>query len=362
MIVYGFLSGLLLFYSVLMRYCNLKTFQALTIAFISLLSIIIGYRYPSIGTDTENYIEFFNSVPSELSYSFVFGNGSPLFQIVIFFLAKIGATPSFFLFVCSFILNILLFNCSRKLSSLGPFFFLVFVCSFTYFLLSLNILRQGLAVIAFLNFVIYKESNNQKLSYGYLFLSLLFHPSSILIFLIYFIVGKFKFNFILATAVIASSLTVSVLGLDIASVLINLIKFINIMPNIVYRLEYYVTGYDVAGSVVGVGYLVTCSIALISLFLSEKIRENEVNILGFNGLFDKSLSLTFVNVLIYPILAPYAALSRLSFYFYPFEMLLFCLIVSCLFSKKSIKTFVISFIAFVLYLKAVVSGVSYGFL
>ncbi|ENO1850496.1 EpsG family protein [Vibrio vulnificus] len=362
MMIYSFILFLILFFFAVAFFCDTKTTQRITVFLLFIISIFIGFRDVNIGTDTENYINFFNEIPNDVNESFFFSNGSPLFQGLIFLSHALGLTASGALFVCSVIINVILLCASARIKKVGPYFLLVFLTSFSYFLLSLNILRQGLAVVSFLLFVLMNTKRNNTSSYMWMVVSILFHPSSIIAIFIYFLSFRLSMSLSKAVSFILVGLVISIFDIDVVSSMLSVIKLINVMPNITYRLEYYLTDYDVKGSVVGVGYFVTCAIGFVCLIYEKRLNLFSREFLDNEKLAKVSISLVFVNVILYPIWAPYAAISRLSFYFYPFEMLLFCILVFSSFKDKGLRVFIFVITTLLLYSKSILAGIAFGFL
>ncbi|MFL0976423.1 EpsG family protein [Vibrio parahaemolyticus] len=362
MIIYSFIPFLILFFFTIVFLCDVKVSQWVTAFVLFTISILIGFRDIGIGTDTENYINFFNEIPSNIDERFFFSNGSPLFQLLFYFSHTLGFTASSALFICTMTLNSILLYVSIRVKNIGPFFILIFLTSFSYVLISLNILRQGLAIVSFLLFVLMNTRRTNTSSYIWMIVSILFHPSSIIAIIIYFIAYRLTISISKAIFIILLSLTISIFHIDVASYALSVVKLINIMPNIVYRIEFYLTEYDVRGSVVGVGYFVTCVIGFTSLFFKKRLNNFTSCYLSNEKLVNTSIALTFINITLYPIWAPYAAISRLSFYFYPFEMLLFCILVFSFVKDKGLRFFIFIITTLLLYLKSIIAGITFGFL
>ncbi|MEY0727003.1 EpsG family protein [Providencia rettgeri] len=362
MIVYYFLFCVIPIFSVISYACNYKASNKISIFILLIISVIIGYRESHIGTDTENYIEFYINTPNNLSYDYLFNNGSPLFQIILFIFKKFDISTSIVLFFISSIFNVFFYLTLNKLNKISPSYFLIFITSLTYLLLSLNIIRQGLAVITFTLFVFSNSINPRKENYIFLVLSILFHPSAIFGFIVYFLFKKINLTTIKALLIIITSLAIISLNIDIPTYILSILKSINIMPNLIHRIEFYITDYNVEGSNIGIGYISTCIIGIISLLYKEKLEILALELYGRKNIVRTSINFVFINIAIYPILAPLAALARFSFYFYAFEIFLFCLLNQLIFKNKLIQNLIVTLIALILYVKAIVSGLSYGFL
>lgn len=146
-----------------------------------LLACLVGVRDETIGTDTANYINFFQSVSFE---SGRFEWGFKLFTLLIklitddprIFLASI------FIFVYAFMfftyLNII-GNQNRDAFTLSSIFLTCLLASDWFFVATLNGLRQGMALslIYFSISLLYLKKH--KSAYLTLLLSIFFHQTSI---------------------------------------------------------------------------------------------------------------------------------------------------------------------------------------
>lgn len=360
MIIYFFLYFCLVFLSTFTLNLTLRVKYILVFIILLMLSFFLGFRDHHVGTDTINYLVFFKSVPDELSYSFLFGGSAPLFQLFMYSFSSLGLSGESFLFFCALFLNMLIFRLSVFFKAESPIFVVLLLPSLTYFLFSLNIMRQGIAVVSFILAFLCLEKGRLKETTFWCGIALLFHPSVLFPMVIVFFLKKIKEFRVYSFFIFFASAFLLIFSVDISVFILPFLKYFSFFSVLVHRVEFYLTAYDIKGSSIGVGYLCTYIIWIFSAIFNKKMTFLTKSY-GFNykssEVFSKFLG---VNVVLYPLVSPYAAIARLSFYFYIFEVIFFLFFLN-VFSNK-VRVVLVLFVSTFLYFKSVYSGFLYGFL
>ncbi|WED41884.1 EpsG family protein [Legionella cardiaca] len=169
------------------RLTTLQVFSLL-IPILVLLVFSIGFRPEDTGTDTKNYLFFYNSVNKNFLLLWPLEYG---FQAILFFFSFFSASPPVYLSSIALIDLILIFFLIRKLSSfldnkidgyrlfflLATFFFL----SPFFFAIMVNVLRHGTAILSL--FVFYITLASRRRLYALVPLALIalgFHKAALI--------------------------------------------------------------------------------------------------------------------------------------------------------------------------------------
>lgn len=127
------------------------------------MTLIIGLRGLSVGTDTAPYASFFNRIANSNSLKEAFEvttfNG-PVFISLCWILGRITADPLIYIFVTSIIINAGLFNYIKKTSCDYTLSLLLYI-GLTLFFYAMNGTRQTIAIVLMLNAVYYIIEDNK---------------------------------------------------------------------------------------------------------------------------------------------------------------------------------------------------------
>ena len=155
---------------------------------ITLVSVFVGYRDLSVGTDTARYYEIFNDILSIYDAIEIgnFGFEAQRVEIGFVILASltkdIGASFQFFLTLLNIIAFLLIYRTFSHLSGrYAGLLFYIYLGTFSFFSLHFNIVRQGVAV-AFCFYALYQLSKGHSLKFILLVLiAATFHSISVVL-------------------------------------------------------------------------------------------------------------------------------------------------------------------------------------
>lgn len=187
--IYGFLALLLFCTSFIASKTKQNSVHYLGLLFTFIvISFFLGGRY-NVGTDWENYKNFYDDIATN---GINFGNIEPLYLILNKVISITGFSSSFFFFCISIIqLSIIyfIFKDDKRVFALGMLIY--FLCCLP---ISLNIIRQSLAISIFLYSIRY--IGNSPLKYILMItIAGLFHYSSFILLVVYVLSYK-RFSFI----------------------------------------------------------------------------------------------------------------------------------------------------------------------
>lgn len=191
-----------------------------------LLPIIIGYlfyitaqRNYSVGTDTINYVSFFDYLGSPYNkvnffdligmFHARFEYGYVLLNKVVFYLTN---DPRWLIITCAAMSYYMLFIFIKRVS-LDPYLSLVMFVSLGYMASTMNTIRQGIAAaFIMIAYVMLLKKNNIIFCVLFVFFAFLFHKTAIL-FLVVIFIRKWKYSFKnSATILIFSMIFASIYG------------------------------------------------------------------------------------------------------------------------------------------------------
>ncbi len=208
---------------------RIRVNYGIIISFVILL-VFLGLR-ESLGKDLVNYEKIYSS---PLQQEFSFGESR---EIGFLFLIKVLNFLDFdfqsFVFVTSFIMLLLLYTSYRKFFYILPFGLLVYFVDWGY-PVTINTVRQGIALMAFLNASLYINSNERFAFLKFLsfvIIGCLFHYS-ILAFIPCYFIGRLKlkmiyFLFLCLIIFIISFFLISNIFEDTLSVVEKYEKYVN---------------------------------------------------------------------------------------------------------------------------------------
>ena len=181
LLIYGFLVLFLFVNSSIVSRSKQRTihYRGLLFAFI-IISIFLGGRY-NVGTDWANYKDYYDDISAN---GITWGNIEPFYLLLNQIVSITGFSSSFFFFCISIIqLSIVyfVFKDDKRIFALGMLVY--FLCCLP---ISLNIVRQSLAICIFLYAV--KYIGNSPLKYiSLIAIAGLFHYSSFILLGVYFL-------------------------------------------------------------------------------------------------------------------------------------------------------------------------------
>jgi len=178
-----------LFFSAFVLFKSNGRWQAVNLSFCIVLvlffAFFVGNREFTVGSDTIEYLGYFEKI-STLDWleAYSYNRFEPAFSILTVIISRFGDFQFFLIFLSIIQILLLLMVLSKfystKLVMLGG---LTFLSYFVYFNLSINIIRQGIALPLIVLSVLHLCSENNKRAYFFALLACLFHYSSILIFI-----------------------------------------------------------------------------------------------------------------------------------------------------------------------------------
>lgn len=170
--------------------CKKKVFRLngyYLLSFIILL-FFIGFR-EFLGRDWDNYERIVNN-PLQ---AFAFGESRELgFLGLVSFIKAFDLNFQFFIFITSFLTLYLFFRSIKSLYYLLPLSIVVFFLFWPY-QMTINTIRQGIAIFAFMNALLYVDEKKWKFFMLWMLFGALFHYSC-LVFLPCYFVGRLNFN------------------------------------------------------------------------------------------------------------------------------------------------------------------------
>lgn len=324
---------------------------------ILIVSILAGVRDESIGTDIQVYgnIVFNLAHPYDSFFSYYNGVSSffklePLYMWLNYFVSRFSHENAMFYFVLSFITIILFYLAINKLRDvINPTlawisFLLIFYAH------TLNIMRQSLAtgfILLGFAFILKKSS---KLGIIFLLLSFLCHYSSgvigAMLYMIYLLLNRFKSPSKAALIFVGGAILV-VLGLN---PLINIFLTTGILAD---RYNFYTANVE------GIGFSVfsfLLKLPIIALFvwrLYGKLRKDRLAIFFF--------VILIFDFLFYQLRITNIAFSRISYYFYVFQIVSIPYLIHTIKIKMDRNIVMIVYVLYLIvvwYYQVVVAGVN----
>lgn len=244
--------------------------------YINVLSIILfvfffglrGY----VAYDWSAYCPAFNQLPdlpTMLSLPLNKWPWEPGFIVFAIFCKWIYPDYFFFQFACSFLNAILLFQFFRKYVDNIPFAFVMFF-AMGGIEISINLLRNSLAIFLFLNAIPYIQDKKPLPYFTICLLGCTFHSSCLAYIPMYFILNrKMKYNVMLAVFIAANM--VYLLHIPILKTIILL--FVDLlMPSTKLWIEAYLTMDATTGSVLSIGYIERLLTGVLLFCYMNKLR------------------------------------------------------------------------------------------
>lgn len=319
------------------RNCDTEVFRRFNIAYITsflILLVFLGCRV-SLGRDWLTYESIFSS---NIQQEFMMGESREIgFLLLVQFLRFFDLEFQSFIFVTSFFILLLFYSSYRKFYFLLPFGIFVFFTDWGY-TVTINTIRQGIALMAFLNASLYIDSTEKRAGAKFLFfvfIGFLFHYS-ILAFLPFYYIGRLKIG-------IVSFLTICLA--------IAIVSFFLIMPlyedaiTMVDKYEHYNDASYIVNenSSFGIGATLVLFIRLCPLLIYEYIRKNDSSFLKFFVLY-------YIGLSVYYGFFKFMLITRVTFYLQFFELFVMAYFIYYLFvEKKHLRLFGLGYVFLILF-------------
>lgn len=338
---------------------ELKTFSFLSIFL--LLFLFIGLRPITLGTDTVNYFDIYQTFnfgvfDSGLEYAFSF--------FVILF-KSFNLDFSYFLaFLCLLFLSGIAFF-SRSFYRNDISFLLLVVSSLGFWLFSVNIVRGGIAFSFFLiGLVFYMDYGRRSLGFLISFcVAIGFHISIAVAFLILYFLprGALNKNINKIPLVVITSLILYFTGFDIVSILYDLVFSLqSYLPDrLVSKFFIYYYSTDFQPSKIGFSYFLSLFMVMLSIFYIKKHKKIAVD--RAHDLFVLSIFFVSIFLVFYPLFINFSVFSRVLSSFEFFYIILVYELIKLNIRPKHVM-FIILLFSSLLFVKVVITGFSYNFL
>ena len=268
-----------------------------------ILLCFLGFRV-FLGRDWDNYERIFTST---FQQEFIFGESREIgFLLMVSSLRSIGADFQSFIFTSSFLILFLFYISYRKFYYLLPFGIFVFFMDLGY-PSAINIIRQSVALMAFLNASLYIDSKEKYAFLKFLlffFFGLLFHYSIIIMFPFYFL-GKLKWK--------VHYYIVFCIAIFIVSLYLVVPMFEETLSLVDKYNAYEHKDTVNEESTFGLGAILVLLIRLMPIVAYEYVRKNNPEFLKYFVYYFVGLSISygFYNFLL---------VTRITFYFQFFEL------------------------------------------
>lgn len=296
-------------------------FRRFNIAYISSFFILLAFLGCRVflGRDWLTYESIFTS---NFQQEFMMGESREIgFLLLVQSLRFFDLDFQSFIFVTSFLMLLLFYTSYRKFYFLLPFGIFVFFTNWGY-TVTINTIRQGIALMAFLNASLYIDSEEKHAGAKFLasvFIGFLFHYS-ILAFLPFYYIGRLKIN-------IGFFLTICIS--------IAIVSLFLIMPlyedtiSMVDKYEHYADASYIVNenSSFGLGAILVLIIRLGPLFIYEYIRK-------YHPTFLKFFVLYYIGLSVYYGFFKFMLITRVTFYLQFFELFVMSYFIYYLFVEK----------------------------
>ena len=305
MAVFVFFLFVTIFLGIFLTFQNNLIRNILTLILVSYLFVITAWRNYSVGTDTINYISFFDylgSPTTKVDFFNFFEMVQSRFEYGYILLNKIvyhfTQNPRYLLIVSSIIIYCALYIFVRQLSQ-DPYLSLTMFVSMGYMASSMNTMRQSVAIaFVMLSYVSIIKYQNYFWGIIYIFCGFLFHKTA-LIFLIIVLLKNWKYS------------KKNVLFLLVGSIFVSILygKFSGVINQINY------TDYSNSGITSGyLGIVVNILIILIFIVVGNIAKKN-VDFSSDSGENNILQLLIIIAIGIYLVSFNFSQLTRIAMYF-----------------------------------------------
>lgn len=242
-----------------------KQYFLLPLSFVFLL-IFSAFRSLGVGTDTYNYLGYYNRIYSgeEWVRKIVEPGWVAINDIAIYFFNDFRAVLIIATLATLLPLYYVLYKYSRN-----PMFSLFIYLTNFFYLASLNITRQMLSASIVLIAVMMLIKNRKFWFISLVLLSSLFHASS-LFFLVLIFVNRLPNKDVILITLSLGSVLVGIFGIEL------LIKVISLTP-----FKSYITYYEFGNKLGNLSYLILLNIFAIFIMFTTKIRDNYFKVFWF---------------------------------------------------------------------------------
>ncbi len=285
------------------------------------LFLLLGFRI-NLGRDWDGYETIYNSIYQQ---EYVFGDSRELgFLLLVRFLRSLGFEFQSFIIVSSFLTLFFFFVSYRKFYFLLPFGIFIFWGDWGY-TVSINTIRQGIALMLFLNASLYIDSQEKRAGFKFLlflFLGFLFHYS-ILLFLPFFYIGRLKLN--------DSTFILLCLMIFVVSQFVILPAFEDII-SLIDKYQHYASDNRLFNdnNSFGLGALLLLFIRFAPISAYSYVKQHHPSLLKF-------LVLYFIGLSIYYGFYKYMLIIRFTFYLQFIELFVMAYFLYFLFVEKKIN-------------------------
>lgn len=222
---------------------------------------IVGFRY-EVGSDWFVYVLYYNKARPDVWDAVFNGEFEPVYMVLMLTCKSLGLSSQFFLSVVSMIsIGVLIFAIKKMNGQLLRTSFLIYFC-LHFFHFQLNMIRHGIAAsIIFLS--LYYISGNKVVKFLLcVFCASLFHKSSIVFLILYFVVRQ---NYSKKTIIIM------IAGAFLIYMYVGMSGVLDVLPLFQDKIDYYLNDYY-GGHIedfsygVSLGLLFLCFLSLYSRF------------------------------------------------------------------------------------------------
>lgn len=348
LLIYGFLVLLLFLSSTIVSRTKQRTihYRGLLFAFI-VISIFLGGRY-NVGTDWANYKDYYDDIAAN---GISWGNIEPLYLLLNRTISITGFSSSFFFFCISIIqLSIVyfVFKGDKRIFALGMLVY--FLCCLP---ISLNIVRQSLAICIFLYAV--KYIGNSPLKYiSLIAIAGLFHYSS------FILLGVYVLNYKWFSFIDNRNLSIILYILSIFGGAILLGPILNLVPIdlLGYKYSRNLNDADLEMTVnSGIGMIVNHVLNVIILWYLPKLKVVFVEKSHYLMIVSRAYIL---GIIIANIFGVSVFLSRLPLPLVMLKVILVPYVYYCLTHSRSQYRTMLAYVLILLYILLFVVGVLNG--
>lgn len=316
--------------------------------YINVLSMIIfvfffglrGY----VAYDWASYCPAFNDLPdlrTMLTLPIAKWPWEPGFMLFGLFCKWIYPNYLFFQFAISLLNAILIFRFFSKYVDNIPFALLLF-CTMGGFEISINLLRNSVAIFLFLNAINYIVDKKPLPYFAICALACTFHLSSLAYFPMYFILNrKMKYNIMLAVFIAANA--IYLLHIPILKSVVLMFADI-LMPSTKLWIEAYFNMDATTGSTLSIGYIERLLTGILLFCYMDKLR----SIRGCN-IFVNSM---FLYLCVFLFLSEFRTISTRCSYLFVFAYWITWIDLTKCFTIRNNKILFMSFIGIYSLLKA----------
>ena len=238
-----------------------------------------------VAYDWSSYCPAFNQLsdlPTMLSLPLNKWPWEPGFIVFAIFCKWIYPDYFFFQFACSFLNAILLFRFFRKYVDNIPFALVLF-CAMSGFEISINLLRNTIAILLFLNAIDFIIKKKPLPYFAICILACTFHTTALVYIPLYFVLNR-KININVMLAIFIAANIVYLFHIPILKSIILL--FVDLlMPSTKLWIEAYLTMDATTGSILSIGYIERLLTGVLLFCYMDKLRYLRGSNIFVNSMF-----------------------------------------------------------------------------